>query len=136
MAIDRISILQKYLRLILSENGHGTWGQEMDAELAKLKPRKEKLPDPISLGMTNGKWAGVTEQGMAQWSALFPGVDIPLELRKAAAWILGHPTRAKERWTPFLVRWLGRALRDLERKSPSQSTIDKWHQVEDDHRRR
>ena len=135
--VDRLSILTEYLDRVLQyidikeEHRPGnpdfpTWREQMRADLAKLKPRKEKLPDPISLDMAAGKWAGITGGDIARWAALFPGVNLENELRKAAVWILGHPTRAKERWTPFLIRWLRRALGDLERKHTQTS---KWDEV-------
>lgn len=131
--MDRVSILQKYVRLILSENGHGTLGQEMDAELAMLQPRKERKPDPISLDMGAGRWVGITDETKERWASAFPAVDVRVELGLAAEWVLAHPERKKVRYSPFLVRWLTRA----QQRGPSrgqrifgdpiaESRVDKW----------
>ena len=122
--MDRLSILTKYLRLALPEGVAKT----MDEELARLKARKDRK-DPISLDMTTGSWAGVTDQDMARWSQMFPGVNVQAELKRAALWVLGHPARAKVRWTAFLMRWLTRAM---ERQEPRRPAMNPWAGVGDE----
>ena len=122
--MDRLSILTKYIRLALPEGV----AKMMDEELANLRPRKERK-DPISLDMANGSWVGVTDQDMARWSQMFPGVNVQAELKKAALWVLGHPERAKVRWTAFLMRWLTKAMVRLEPKRP---VMNPWDGVGDE----
>lgn len=110
--MDRLSILTKHLTFIL-ENAFPDQAKQMQEELASLKPRRARRPDPVRLNAEMAVWEGVTGADLERWKALFPGVDLLQELRRAAAWVIGHPARAKKSYTPFLVRWMSRAYTDL-----------------------
>lgn len=60
---------------------------------------------------TKGKTWGLSRQQISEWSALYPGVDVWTEARKALAWCQANPTRRKTaRGMPkFLVSWLNGA---------------------------
>lgn len=56
-------------------------------------------------------WTLSVEQ-CAEWVALYPGLDVRGEARKALAWVRADPTRRKTArgMTRFLVGWLSRAV--------------------------
>lgn len=56
-----------------------------------------------------GTW-DLTEEQLHTWEQLYEGVNVRLEVRKAAAWIDANPRRRKTRagMKRFLVAWLNR----------------------------
>lgn len=54
----------------------------------------------------------LTADKLEQWRALYPNIDVELELRKALAWVQAHEKRRKTArgMERFLVGWLNRAV--------------------------
>ena len=54
----------------------------------------------------------LSKDQIAEWSELYPGVDIDLTLRQALAWVLADPRRAKtaKGMKRFCVNWLNGAV--------------------------
>jgi uncharacterized protein YdaU (DUF1376 family) len=54
-------------------------------------------------------WVGV-DSLVPAWQDAYPGIDIQIELRKAKAWVLANPAKAKSRkdWPRFLNNWMSR----------------------------
>lgn len=109
--MDRLSILTKHLSNCLGLIDPAL-KEALEKDLAGLKPRKERKPEPISFNEEEGEWVGITPAMLGKWATLFPGVDIKAELRKALAWLIGHPERRKQRYSAFLARWFSRAYQD------------------------
>jgi len=63
----------------------------------------------------------VTEQDVAEYERLYPGLDVRCELRKALAWIRASPDRMKtaKGMPRFIVNWLNRAT-----ERPAVSRVD------------
>lgn len=61
------------------------------------------------IGSANKTWL-LSEAQVAEWVALFPGLDIRGEARKALAWLYANPGRQKtaKGMGRFLVAWFGR----------------------------
>lgn len=78
--------------------------------------RARSTPVPVLLEFptvgTGGNTWDLTESQVAEWTPLFPALDVLAESRKALAWVQANPGRRKTtRGMPaFLVRWLTRAV--------------------------
>lgn len=46
----------------------------------------------------------------------YPSVDLPVETRKAAAWVAANPAKAKKNWARFLNAWYSRASQGAAKK--------------------
>lgn len=67
-------------------------------ELAGLKKKPE-------LKLVNGQITGITADLMSSWEAAYGSVDIPSEIRRAAAWLMSNPQGAPKNITRFLNNW-------------------------------
>jgi len=67
-------------------------------------PKKSK----IKFSFDARTWAGITDAKLAQWTEAFPAVDVAMELKRAALWVLDNPSKRKKQWGRFLTNWLGR----------------------------
>jgi hypothetical protein len=52
-------------------------------------------PTHLAVPLVDGSEHAVTEADVTEWSAAFPGVDIPRELQKLRQWNLSHPRQRK-----------------------------------------
>jgi hypothetical protein len=99
--------------------------EENEALLAKILAHVGKTKGKLEL--VNGRWVGVTEDQMNAWREAFAAVDVDLELKKMAAWIVSNPLMApKSQIGRFVNSWLTKAqnsasLRSIptERAAPS-----------------
>jgi hypothetical protein len=128
--MDRISIIQKYLLLLLAVE-HPTAAESMRADLAQLKPSKPKRI-PITFDRETTSWAGVTDLHMKTWRSAYPHMGPILgELSKAAAWLLAHPERVYRDYGAFLQRWMARADQSSPHLSKGVDKIDHWARSEE-----
>lgn len=51
----------------------------------------------------------LTAAQIAQWKALYPGLDVEAECRKALAWVQTNNRKTARGMPRFLVGWLNRA---------------------------
>lgn len=77
---------------------------------AELNSAPAFLAFPV-VGIGNGRWL-LTESQVEKWCALYPGLDVRQEARKALAWVEANQGRRKTArgMSAFLVSWLGRAV--------------------------
>jgi hypothetical protein len=73
----------------------------------------ELLPTPtpvVSLPLNDGSEYGVIATQVAEWSAAYPNVDVPQQLRNMRQWCLAKPKRRKTQRgvLAFVVGWLAR----------------------------
>ena len=88
---DRWKKLEEIVRRVVRE------------EITALVGKKTKV------GFSNGKWIGITSEHMAAWAEAYPGVNIEVELRRAAAWIVSNPVGApKTNFARYLNSWLAK----------------------------
>jgi hypothetical protein len=77
------------------------------------------LPGPVPLNggavvalvpALQGAQVPISQSQVDEWAKAYPAVDVPLEIRRAIAWLNASPTRLKTpRGVPrFLVSWFGR----------------------------
>jgi len=64
----------------------------------------------ISLPLVSGEKHNVTQQDVAHWQELFPGVDVLSELRRMLAWLEANPRQRKTKngIARFIQGWLDR----------------------------
>jgi len=69
------------------------WGKSGDGRI-QFKP-------------TAREWRGITPQDYEHWAQAYPAVDVPLELRRMAEWIIANPQKGrKSEYRAFITRWL------------------------------
>ncbi len=83
---------------------------EQPSELPALRLAPPAPPPVVSLPLHDGSELGVMANEVAEWSAAFPAVDVPQQLRQMRAWLLANPRQRKTRRGAhaFVVRWLGK----------------------------
>lgn len=69
---------------------------------------KSKGPPKIDFDWENGTFQGITEEDLSRWREAYPAVDIELELRRAAEWLLANPHKRKKNYRRFLISWFSR----------------------------
>jgi hypothetical protein len=79
------------------------------AENKAIRIKVSKKPPRFHLDMDMFEWVGIDEKEMEYMRKLAPACDIEGELRKAAGWVKGDPSRKKTNWPKFIYGWLGRA---------------------------
>ena len=84
--------------------------QKISAEVNSAPPAPAVLVFPV-VGRHAGDWPLTAEQ-LAEWAALFPGLDIHAEARKARAWVGANPRNRKTAsgMARFLVGWFTRTV--------------------------
>lgn len=87
---------------------------DTDTDKRILLPKAEK----ISLS-AEGEWMNLTKEKMLFWENAYPAVNVAMEIRQAAAWILANPKRRKSNYDRFLVNWLKRAQ---DKARPEETT--------------
>lgn len=90
--------------------GKGREGVCTEQQAASVPQVPHEPPPVAELPLADGSERGVSQEEVAEWSAAFPGVDVPQQLREMRAWLLANPKRRKTRRgvTAFAVSWLGR----------------------------
>ena len=83
---DRWNKLEEIVRRVVRE------------ELSGLKKKPE-------LKLVNGQITGITADLMSSWEAAYGSVDIPSEIRRAAAWLMSNPQGVPKNITRFLNNW-------------------------------
>lgn len=81
---------------------------DTDSDTRKNKSSHERYAARIKLVTTDYSWEGITEQDRKQWQASFPGVNLDIELAKAAGYIKANPTKIKKNWSRYLFNWFNR----------------------------
>ena len=61
----------------------------------------------------SGLFFSVTEDELNEYESIFPGVNVPQELRRMDSWCRANPRRLKRNWNRFILNWLGKTHRDL-----------------------
>lgn len=84
---------------------------ERPNEEKKKKKKKEeaRARETISFDYEKAAFVGLTDEQVTQWAEAFPAVDVPLEIKRAAAWLDANPANRKRNLKRFLVNWLTRA---------------------------
>lgn len=75
-----------------------------DFSSVTTKPAKEK----INFNFESGQFEGISNDKKTQWAVAFPAVDIDLELKRAALWVMDNPSKRKSNWGRFLTNWFKR----------------------------
>jgi len=87
-------------------------------------PPKSKGPPKIDFNWENGTFLGITEEDQQRWAEAYPAVDVELEVRRAAEWLLANPHRRKKNYRRFLTSWLSR---QQERGGSRRATASEAH---------
>lgn len=90
------------------------------------KPRTTTASKAVQFDWESGVWVG-TDAMLPAWEQAYPGVDVPIELAKAKAWVLQNPGKVSgmKNWAQFLGNWLRRCGADssaVPTRAPTPST--------------
>lgn len=101
---------------------------------SKVKKSKEYMSEAkatdstnfINLPLNDKSEFAVTETMIAEWSELYPAVDIKQELRKMKGWLDSNPTRRKTKSgiKRFITNWLAKSQDSGGSKNTEKSTPD------------
>lgn len=103
--------------------------QCIDAPLMPTNNQKPETKKPkataskaVAFDWELKSWVG-TEAMLPVWEQAHPGVDVPIELARAKAWVLQNPGKVAgmKNWAQFLGNWLRRCGADT-RAVPARST--------------
>lgn len=89
-------------------------GKERKGSISSRVPSDDDTPTGgeilVCLPLNDGSEHEVTSEDVGEWSASFPAVDVPQQLRSMRAWLNAHPSRRKTRRgvDAFVVSWLSR----------------------------
>jgi hypothetical protein len=64
--------------------------------------------ESISYDENEKCFKNISPERMIQWEEAFPAVDIELDLKNAALWVVDNPTKKKTQWGRFLTNWFRR----------------------------
>jgi len=92
-------------------------------------PPKSKGPPRIDFDWENGTFLGITEEDRRRWAEAYPAVDVDLEVRRAAEWLLANPHRRKKNYRRFLTSWLSR---QQERGGSRRASASETHSGDPD----
>lgn len=67
----------------------------------------------ITFNAQTGTFEGLTEVMTTAWANAYPGVNVRLEIQRAALWLIANPSRMKTLLAKFLTNWIGRASQRL-----------------------
>ena len=81
---------------------------------------REKTP-PIDFDFSTGEFSNITEKYLQIWTKAYPAVDILMELRRMAAWLIANPKNRKSNYVRFITNWLTRAQDRPPPKYPGSS---------------
>ena len=62
----------------------------------------------ITFNFENCRFEGIPNRRMELWRDAFPAVNIELDMKRAALWILDNPKKKKKYWGRFLTNWFAR----------------------------
>lgn len=93
-----------------AQGGREGKGKEGDSPVADDETVNPAPPPVITIPLVDGSEFEVTTVKAAEWSAAFPGVNVPQKLAQMRVWCMANPTRKKTRRgvETFIVSWLGR----------------------------
>ncbi len=110
-----------------------TTGSRLDDDkqegIRKIKKEKEKenvaqsapplrtKKESIFFNFESFQFEGISDQDRKDWSAMYPHVNLDLELTKASQWLKANPTKSnKKLWRKFLIGWFTRTNDSAENK--------------------
>lgn len=116
-AVDKWGKLEEIVRSVMREElaalekriaAH--FGGELERQLSLFSTKGKP-------GLVGGRWVGISADQMSSWQAAFGALDIDMELKRAAAWILSNPHLAPKQYTRFLHNWLAKSQQQVSLRS-------------------
>ncbi|AHF11497.1 MULTISPECIES: hypothetical protein [Dehalobacter] len=100
------------------------------AEAASCRPAPDHV---ISLILNDKSEYGIAEAKIAEWSKLYPAVDVQQELRKMKGWLDANPSKRKTRSgiLRFVNNWLSKE-RDRGGYKATKTAVPIFKDYDDD----
>lgn len=80
------------------------------------KKKKAQAPEVSKISFDGQQFNSLTTEQIAIWAGAYPAIDVPAQIKKAAAWLDANPANKKSNYKRFLNGWLSRA----QDKAPAQ----------------
>lgn len=74
-----------------------------------IQKKRSSTYQAIQFSFGDRKFQGITEIDIKQWSEAYPAVDVEIEIKQAAEWLLANPAKRKINYRRFLVNWFKRS---------------------------
>jgi len=106
------------------------WGQDKGSRITKeqvtINNKKKIMWSVID------NWTGIESDDLADWTAAYPAVDVPLAIRQMTEWLKANPEKAhKSRWRRFLTNWLQRSQdRGGNKTADSNGQPGRWQSTQ------
>lgn len=93
-----------------AQGGREGKGKEGDSPVVDDATDNPAPPPVITIPLVDGSEFEVSPSKAAEWSAAFPGVNVPQKLAQMRVWCIANPSKRKTRRgvETFIVSWLGR----------------------------
>ncbi len=62
----------------------------------------------VTFDYDSGQFGGITNERLAAWWEAYPAVDIDIEIKRAAIWLVDNPSKRKKQLGRFLSGWFSR----------------------------
>lgn len=74
------------------------------------EPQSDSPPAVLTIPLVDKTEHGITQPEIDDWSATYPGVNVPQQLREMRQWCIANPANRKTKRgiNAFVVRWLSR----------------------------
>lgn len=88
-----------------------------DVSFAQSAERLRLKKDCIDFDFEKWEYIGFAEKDLTDWKAIYPHIDVSVEITKSINWLKSNPTKNKKTlWRKFLTGWLSRSNESAENK--------------------
>lgn len=91
--------------------------EKEEQNIAQSAPPLRIKNDNLFFNFETWQFEGISPEDRKDWSAMYPHVDLDLEIKKASQWLKANPSKSgKKLWRKFLTGWFTRTNDSAENK--------------------
>lgn len=95
---------------------------DIDNKEDARRAERPHTKDDLSFDFENWKFVGITENDIVEWKAMYPHINLDVEIIKAKNWLKSNPSKNnKKNWRKYLTGWLSRSNDSIENKKASRA---------------
>jgi hypothetical protein len=108
--VNHTSSTRRHATVTCSQEGNGKEGDKRVASGDDATPAADASHPFVTLPLNDGSEYGICAQQVEEWSATYPNVDVPQQLREMRQWSLANPAKRKTKRgvLAFANSWLAR----------------------------
>jgi len=96
--------------------------EKEEQNVAQSAPPLRTKKENIFFNFETWQFEGISLEDRKDWSAMYPHIDLDLEIKKASQWLKANPSKSgKKLWRKYLTGWFGRTNESLENKKAFKS---------------